>query len=157
MKGRKPKPTELKLLAGNPGKRDLPEPPEYDDGDIEYPEELLHEKYELARKEWDRQAPLLKRADVFKKIDRTALMCYCIAYQNYVTASDGIRDYGYFIRTNQGHVMLNPHVKTQRLFFDQMSKLASEFGMTPSSRVRLGSFEGEENFGNDDLTKKIFG
>jgi len=54
---RRPKPTALKQLAGNPGKRPLNfSEPRFDPGPITVPRQLG----KLARVEWRRLAPLLQ-------------------------------------------------------------------------------------------------
>src|SRR5262249_37411259 len=74
MQGRRPKPTHLKLLQGNPGKRpynanepkpapQVPSPPEH--------------LTEVALKEWNRLAELLGRIGLLTAIDRTAFAAYC--------------------------------------------------------------------------------
>ena len=68
-KGRKPKPTAMKLLEGNPGKRPLnvhePIPPK---GTVKCPAWLLPE----AKKEWKRLAPALEAMGVLTMADQTA-------------------------------------------------------------------------------------
>ena len=68
-RGRKPKPTALKLLEGNPGKRPLngrePVPPR---AALKCPAWLLPE----AKKEWKRLAPALEAMGVLTMADLTA-------------------------------------------------------------------------------------
>lgn len=156
MRGRKPKPSSLKILNGNAGKRPIPKELTIDSGRLEPPKDLLHEKNEVALEEWKRQCPILERCGVYKEIDRPALMAYCFAFQHYVKASEGLRDFGYFIKLKNGDITLNPNVKLQRIYFEQLAKMASEFGMTPVSRVRL-SPDNIEKTTHDELSKKIFG
>ncbi|CAK0774942.1 Phage terminase, small subunit [Gammaproteobacteria bacterium] len=138
MRGRKPTPTVLKLLRGNPGKRPINgSEPQYDAAEPAPPEELLHEKWAVARGEWDRIAPQLIAAGIMKRIDQTALMAYCIAYQHWITAHEWVRDHGSFIRTKNGLFMANPHFKVAGRVFEEMKTLMTEFGLTPSSRSRL--------------------
>jgi len=76
-RGRKPKPTALKVLEGNPGKRPLnenePVPPK---GSIKCPTWLLPE----AKKEWKRLAPPLEAMGVLTIADISAFEGYCQAY-----------------------------------------------------------------------------
>ena len=76
-RGRKPKPTAMKILEGNPGKRPLnvnePVPPV---GNIKCPTWLLPE----AKKEWKRLAPSLEAMGVLTMADLTAFEGYCQAY-----------------------------------------------------------------------------
>ena len=76
-RGRKPKPTALKLLEGNPGKRPLNDrEPVPLKGDIKCPDWLLPE----AKKEWKRLAPALEAMGVLTMADLTAFEGYCQAY-----------------------------------------------------------------------------
>jgi phage terminase small subunit len=83
MRGRKPKPTHLKLVTGNPGKRKLnasepmPAPA--------LPEPPFH-LGEEARTEWKRVAEDLYRLGVLTEIDRVVLAAYCQAYGRWVRA-----------------------------------------------------------------------
>ena len=74
MRGRKPKPTQLKVLDGNPGRRPLndrePQPPE---GAPEPPEFLDAE----ARAEWFRTAGVLQQMGTLSKADRAPLAAFC--------------------------------------------------------------------------------
>ncbi len=82
-RGRKPKPTALKILEGNPGKRPLnenePIPPK---GNIKCPTWLLPE----AKKEWKRLAPSLEAMGVLTMADLTAFEGYCQAYARWKEA-----------------------------------------------------------------------
>ena len=76
-RGRKPKPTALKRLDGNPGKRGYnhaePAPPE---GCPDCPPHLS----EPAREEWHRIAGTLHEMGVLTLVDRAALAAYCQSY-----------------------------------------------------------------------------
>ena len=89
-RGRKPTPTALKMLEGNPGKRPLnvnePIPPK---GDIKCPSWLLPE----AKKEWKRLAPSLEAMGVLTMADLTAFEGYCQAYARWKEAEAFITQY----------------------------------------------------------------
>jgi phage terminase small subunit len=75
--GRKPKPTSLKVLQGNPGKRPLnenePKPPPRLPRS---PEHLSEE----AKKEWRRAGKFLFQLGLVSDIDRAAFAAYCQAW-----------------------------------------------------------------------------
>ncbi len=77
MRGRKPKPTRLKLIEGNPGKRPIngrePKPP----GSL--PSCPAHLSA-TAKTEWKRLARSLNRIGMLTEIDRAAMAAYCQAY-----------------------------------------------------------------------------
>src|SRR6185437_9377257 len=65
MRGRRPKPTNLKKLTGNPGKRRLREDEPVATGTAECPEHLDA----IGRREWERVAPLLQEMGILASID----------------------------------------------------------------------------------------
>ena len=75
-RGPAPKPTALKVLQGNPGKRPLNDKePEYEKSD-----ELLKPPPYLsthAKKEWKRIAPMLLNNGLLTNVDISALGAYC--------------------------------------------------------------------------------
>ncbi len=70
--GRPPKPTALKLLQGNPGKRRLVREPELPAG-AEAPSWLGKQ----ARRYWDEMAPVLTKAGLLKATDADWLGMWC--------------------------------------------------------------------------------
>jgi hypothetical protein len=75
MRGRKPKPTALKLVSGNPGRRPLNEhEPEHPSIDTACPDEL---RDRVARQEWDRIVPALAHGHV-TTVDRAILIGYSV-------------------------------------------------------------------------------
>lgn len=76
MKGRKPVPTQLKILAGNPGKRALPEnEPEFDNEIPQLPDWLAGE----ALAAWHRLMPELHAVGIVAEAYRGPLVAYCEA------------------------------------------------------------------------------
>jgi len=138
MRGRKPKPTQLRILAGNPGHRALndeePAPP---DGLPECPPFLDDE----ARAEWSRICPVLERMGVLSIADRNALSSYCVVYSRWVAAERAVKQYGAIVKSPvKGVPIKSPHLCVADKALEQMLKLQVEFGLTPSarSRIRLG-------------------
>src|SRR5258705_6840887 len=77
MRGRRPKPTRLKMLTGNPGKRRLNEDEPRPNPNIpECPPELGP----VARAEWDRLVDELAVLRMLTNLDRAALAAHCGAY-----------------------------------------------------------------------------
>lgn len=84
MRGRKPKPTALKLLTGNPGHRkiDFAHEPQVAAAIPSCPKWLVGE----GRREWFRLAPLLHRAKLLTELDRGTLVQACSAWARYCAA-----------------------------------------------------------------------
>ncbi|TWU03061.1 Phage terminase, small subunit [Symmachiella macrocystis] len=135
MRGRKPKPTALKTLEGNPGKRPLnarephakPEVPDC-------PEHLD----DIARAEWFRTAKVLIDMGLLTLADRSALAAYCVAYSRWVHAEEQVKKYGTIVKSPaKGFPMKSPYLTVADQAMEAMRKLMVEFGLTPSSRSRI--------------------
>jgi len=152
MRGRKPKPTHLKVLAGNPGKRPLNEnEPKPRPIAPKCPSWLDRE----AKKEWKRVAPALERLGLLTEVDGAALAAYCQAYGTWVAAQKKINEYLKengkltYEYTNKGggtNEVPIPEISIAEKALKQMKAFCTEFGLTPSSRGRLSLPEqGEED------------
>jgi P27 family predicted phage terminase small subunit len=136
MRGRKPVPTRLKVLAGNPGKRPLnqsePQPA------LAFPE-CPSEVGPTARAEWDRLVPELGELGLLTHFDRAALAVYCGAYALWAEATAAIQKYGAIVKSPSGYPMQSPYIGIANRQAELMIRLASEFGFTPASRSRIVS------------------
>jgi len=144
MRGRKPKPTKLKELAGNPGKRPLnsSEPqPQVPDKTPYVPRHLNDE----GKKEWRRIVSLLMDLGLYTEIDRAALAMYCQAWGRWVEAENKLKEKGEVLTSEEtGGMYQNPWLSVANKAFEQVRKLEAEFGMTPSSRSRVTAVSGAE-------------
>lgn len=147
MAGRRPKPSRIKEIEGNPGKRPLnrqepkPEP--------EIPECPAHLDDE-AKAEWNRIAPELLALGILARVDRAALAAYCRCWSLWVEAENQLRKFGAVIRTSKGYPIQNPYLGIANTAIDQMRKFLTEFGMTPSSRTRVRGEGGNGAAEEDD-------
>jgi P27 family predicted phage terminase small subunit len=134
MAGRKPKPTALKKLTGNPGKRALNHNEPKPDGTPKCPPHLD----KAARAEWKRVATDLKRLGMLTSMDRAALAAYCSAWSRWIAAEQSIAKFGTVIKSpKSGYPIQNPYVGIANTALDNIRKFGVEFGLTPSSRSRL--------------------
>ena len=134
MRGRKPKPTRIKMLSRNTGKRPLPKDELKPPPEVPRPPSILQG---LARKEWRRIAPLLYDAGLLTKIDATMLAAYCQVYARWCEAELEIRRTGTVIKSSKGQPMVSPFLKVANVSLQQMTRMLAEFGMSPSSRSRV--------------------
>ena len=120
MKGRRPKPTALKILQGNPGRGPLNmKEPQLTPGKPEKPEDLGSYGSEM----WDELVEELLHIRVLTMADRRALEMACRAYQEYRENLTKIDD-----------------LKRFRAVSDAWKRIKSmlvEFGLTPSSRSKI--------------------
>jgi P27 family predicted phage terminase small subunit len=132
MRGRKPTPTALKRLAGNPGKRRLnpkePKPATVQTSALR-PRRFL-DKY--GREEWERVVPELDRLGLLTRVDLAAVEVYCDLYAQWRRARLKLRT-GF----SDGHGKRKPEVQVTRDAAALMRQFMVEFGLTPSSRSRL--------------------
>lgn len=132
--GRKPKPTALKELEGNPGKRKLnTRESKPEKGIPTCPDWLLPE----AKREWTRLAENLGKLGVLTKIDRSVFAAYCQSYARWKEAQEHIDREGSTFETDKGYQQQTPWVGIANTNQKLMLQAASEFGLTPSSRSRI--------------------
>lgn len=136
MRGRKPQPTVLRVLRGNPGKRALnKDEPDGGDLDVACPEELTSE---LSRREWERTIVPAILVGQIRGADRTHAIGHCelwatwreqilLASTNPHVVKAGKQDYPI---PNPARMMAN---KTLQILL----KIDAELGFTPTSRSRV--------------------
>nr|WP_165128975.1 phage terminase small subunit P27 family [Bradyrhizobium sp. 6(2017)]QIG99114.1 phage terminase small subunit P27 family [Bradyrhizobium sp. 6(2017)] len=139
MKGRRPAPTHLKLVKGNPGKRPLnsKEPK----ARRSRPSAPLHLS-DKARETWGYVTGLLDRMGVLTEADGVALEMLCEAYADFLAARAELKSIGsdyYTTETAGGDTMHRVHpAVAQRNDADRRIRAwLAEFGMTPSARARV--------------------
>jgi len=142
MRGRKPKPTLLKVLDGNPGKRTLNDrEPVAPEGMPDPPAWLDDE----ARAEWDRVTVDLAGMGLLSPADRPALTAYCTAWSRWVEAEAMVKKFGSIVKSpEKGFPMKSPYLSIADQALETMRKLMVEFGLTPSSRSRIRVPDGGE-------------
>jgi P27 family predicted phage terminase small subunit len=143
--GRKPKPTHLKVLEGNPGRRSLnKDEPKPRPVAPTRPTWLMAE----AKREWGRVVPELERLGLLTAVDRAALATYCQAWARYVEAEERLSHYGGILKSKSSdYVQVSPYSTISKQNAHIVRVLCAEFGLTPSSRGRMsvGKLdEGEE-------------
>ena len=153
--GPPPKPTRLKILNGNPGKRKInkrepiPAP-----GIPTCPTWLSAE----AKVEWRRIVPRLSELQLLTRMDRAAFAAYCQAWAELREATRILEAEGRVLdekvwgrpdkegdREDLGtKKKLHPAVKMQRDAFTRVKQFLSEFGLTPASRSRFEAPQQED-------------
>jgi P27 family predicted phage terminase small subunit len=137
IRGPKPKPTALRRLQGNPGKRawnhDEPQPPE---GMPDCPDHLNGP----ARVEWDRLAEVLHTMGVVTLVDRAALAAYCQCYGRWVEAEEKLQSTPMLLKTATGYVQQSPWLSIANKQLELMGRYMTELGLTPAARSRVAAF-----------------
>ena len=140
--GRKPKPTHLKLVTGNPGRRPLPAVEAQAVPALPSPPPHLSDD---AKVEWGRVSEELYKIGLLSGIDRASIAAYCQAYGRWAIAERAIAEMGkrdlltggLMIKTSNGNAIQNPLVGTANKAMSDLVRYAAEFGMTPSARSRI--------------------
>ena len=146
--GRPAKPTALKLIEGNKGKRgaNMAEP-EFDLVDNLEPPWRLDDN---AQEVWREIAPVLCKGKVLTVADLIALelLCNTIADIRRVRALRGDTFVTKSPRT--GAEMLDQHLVAEQMLIKRAESFLAKFGMDPSSRSRLPVDSGQLGlFGNE--------
>lgn len=133
-RGRKPKPTAIKELEGNPGKRQLNvNEPKPDKNAPNCPDWLD----DIAKAEWERVAKQLEDLGILTKVDMAAFAGYCVAYARWKEAEEFITKHGTIVKTPSGYWQQVPQVSIAQTYLKVMLKFCEQFGLTPSARSRI--------------------
>ena len=138
-RGRKPKPTMLRVLQGNPGKRALnDQEPAYRPGAPDKPEFLD----DFASEEWDRLTEMLVSARVVTKGDGGILVVACDAYSQLRQCQKFLQEKGslsYDASSVNGGTSYKPYpeVAQRNMARRQYQAALSELGLSPSSRSKV--------------------
>ena len=138
-RGRKPKPTQWKLLTGNPGKRALNhEEPVYAPGAPDKPEFLD----DFASEEWDRLVKMLVSARVITKGDAGILLVACDAYSQLRQCQKFLKEKGslsYDASSVNGGTSYKPYPEAaqRNMARRQYQSALAELCLGPSSRSKV--------------------
>lgn len=141
-RGPAPKPTILKLRAGNPGHQKLnrnePKPRPMAPTcpvwlDLE------------AKREWRRISRELDRIGMLTLVDRAALAGYCQAWSRWRDAEMVLSERGMVFETPSGYAQQRPEVAIAQKSLQIVAKFCTEFGLTPSARSRMTLPDGDSS------------
>lgn len=142
MRGRKPKPTVLKLIDGNNGKNKINKNEPVAVGDLSEPPEWFSDDQKAAWAYAIDHAP----SGLLKKIDKSALMAWVIAEDLFRQAVLQVNKMNLIIKSPvKGDPMQNPYLPIVNKQAVNMLKAAAELGFTPSSRSRVTIDKSEDN------------
>ncbi len=164
MRGRKPKPTHLKLVQGNPGKRRIKNSPEPDKKRPPCPSFMKHE----ARKAWKYACDQLEKMGTLGSSDQAIIAGYCTQWEIMVLATrrlheiaaEGDRraiataqangreippermksgDYGhaFITQTTNGNLIQNPLFCIANAAWEKCTRYAAMLGFSPTDRARI--------------------
>jgi P27 family predicted phage terminase small subunit len=135
MRGRKPKPTRLKILTGKPGRGINKHEPKPRATMPRCPRELAPE----ARREWRKLAGELARLGLLTIVDGNALAIYCQAWAQYKRATTTLEAEGLEVKCGRraDAKKAHPALRTQSEAIETIRKFSALFGLDPADRARL--------------------
>lgn len=149
--GRPRKPTAIKILEGNPGKRPLPNEPRFRPMDFQPPSWLDSE----GKKVWKFLAPELEKLNLLSQADYMAFVALCQTWAIWISCQRFLKKSGMTFSTPNGYVQQRPEVSISHKVLDQLKSLLTEFGLTPASRSRISLPPAEE--GEDPMEALLSG
>ena len=157
MAGRRPTPTALKLVKGNPGKRapnkKEPKPAR------EIPSCPAHLSDE-AKVAWGKLTVLLDRMGVLTEADVFALERLCDCYADILACRELVeRDGRTYTTQSEGGTLIktNPAVNQLRAADAQFKSYLVEFGLTPAARTKVNAKGSDDDEDKKDPIGEYFG
>ena len=147
--GRKPTPSALNDLRGNPGKRARNhQEPRFPDGELRCPDWLG----DAGRAKWAEMLPKLQAVPgLMKPAYGDALALYCEAFEDMLDAREEIAKEGATCTSDNGGAYQHPAVGRKNKAIQRMKAFGALFGLSPSDAANLkvmggGDVEGEDAF-----------
>lgn len=131
------KPTPLRLLEGSD--RQHPERMNRSEASVPVVADLAPpiDLDATAQATWDHFAPLLQRSRLLTEADRLSFAALCVSWSTYVQAVATVQRTGTLTEGAKGQLVRNPAALVAKDSLSDYMRLATEFGLTPSSRARI--------------------
>lgn len=150
MRGRKPKPTKLKLLDGTRKDRINQQEPHPKAAEPVCPDWLPAE----AKRKWRELAPELFRLGLLTVVDGEALAAYCLAWSELKQATERLQKEGRYVTIEKtGYTYSHPAVSQQRSALEAVKKFSALFGTNPADRGRIKV--GDSGGGEEDALEQF--
>lgn len=134
LKGRKPKPLELKKLHGTVQpcriNHDAPTP----DNEIPQCPEGLDK---IGQDEWNRITQQLYDLKMIADIDLAVVFGYCHCWEQFIKTAVQLKKTGYLVKAPSGYPIINPLISINNESKRQMLKFAQELGLSVIQRTRI--------------------
>ena len=105
-------------------------------------------KDKIAKAEFKRLSKDLSDAGILSYLDLDILVNYCISYSNYRKATEQLLNEPLTVtKVNSNGTVgtdINPLVKIQKIYSDEMKKYASMLGLTIDSRMKIATIKVEK-------------
>lgn len=135
--GRNQRPTRMRVLAGNRGKRPLPkDEPVPLSGHPRKPMDVAAD--ERASQEWNRVVPILDEMGLLSETDGNSIAGYCFAWSRVCVLNADLREHGYSVRGKNKLPKPRPEVRALETAEKSFRFYLNLFGLSPGSRAGLG-------------------
>lgn len=134
MRGRKPKPTYLKVVAGVPGHRALNADEPQPVGDLHAPPDWLNDAQKAIWREAIGRAP----PGMLKLLDESVFQTWVVAKSLHQEATGFVNKWGSVVRVGPNNVpMQSPYLAIINRQAQIMMRAAAELGFSPTARSRV--------------------
>jgi P27 family predicted phage terminase small subunit len=140
MRGRPPKPSKLKVLEGNPGRRPINDREPQPTGPLVKPDFVSGD----AAKEWDRAVGSMPPG-LYTAADAPVLAVYCVAWVLFRNALAQVAREGMTAVGSQGQKVAHPSLGIASKQAEIILKAGDRLGMSPVARARLTIGDAPEN------------
>lgn len=134
-RGPAPKPTNLRILEGNPGRRainyDEPKPKPI----APKPPTWLNKE---SKRIWKQLAEKLELLGLLTEVDLYDFQNLCLAAAQLRQAQTVLDEKGLIMETPSGYLQQRPEVSIVHKNMEMVAKLSAKFGLSPADRVGLG-------------------
>lgn len=131
MAGRPPKPNAIKRLTGS--RHVNPDEPVIAPGAPECPSYL----HDLARQTWFAVCAILNEMRVITRADENVVARYCTIFCRWREAEESLEKDGMVITSPNGYPIQNPYLAIANKSSEQLDRLDTKLGLSPSDRNRL--------------------
>lgn len=155
--GRPPKPTKVKQLQGNPGKRALNKREPQPEGDAPRPPYGFKKRFPLAYDIWNQVVDAMEHTGVLTAADAAAVRLASHHYELAIKAVATLRQEGLTRLDENGIERKNPHLQIFRDNSRLFLQYADRMGWNPSARARLKTEPDAEQLSLADLLFEVIG
>lgn len=150
MSGPAPKPNEVKRKQGNPGKKALPNLASV----IALPQVTSHAPEHLSDNGKQLWQDIRERATWIADTDQSTLQLLCEKLDRRAEYQAKLQSMDLVLYTDKGYAYANPVVGMLSTIENEIAKLFSVLGLTPSDRSKLGVAEVKKMSALDELIAK---
>ena len=136
--GRPSKPHELKVIEGRAKRKPDAVAAAVDDIKPRMPKAPASLS-PAGKKVWRNVGSDLFQRGLLEPLYQPAFQLFCEACARYNMAREAMEVDGYIIKSPSGYGMLSPYHSIMRASLDQMTKIMSDFGMTPRTRAGVAA------------------